>query len=216
MHRHLLDRWQDWRLGIDASGRHWPSELSLQGPNAGQASEYIGTPTWVLSRALDRLDIDPRDFVFIDLGSGKGRVILRAGARPFRRVEGVEFSEPLHRQAAENIASAEAAGTLRAPVVTHNIDATAYELPRENLVIYSFSPFGKKVMQHFADRLLASLRACPRECYFIYLNPQHPDCLGDAFEPLAPSNRQAALDRLISPWPLAIYRNREAWGGASA
>jgi hypothetical protein len=171
LHRHLLDPWQDWRLGIDASGRHWPSELSLQGANAEQASEYIGTPTWVLSRALDRLGINPRDFVFVDLGSGKGRVILRAGARPFRRVEGVEFS--------------------------------------------AFSPFGKKVMQQFADRLVASLRA-PRDCYFIHLNPQHPECLGDAFEPMAPSPRQATLDRLISPWPLRIYRYREAFGGAAA
>jgi hypothetical protein len=97
LHRHLLDRWQDWLLGIDASGRHWPSELSLQGPNAEQSTEYIGSPTWVLSRALDRLQLNPRDFVFVDLGSGKGRVILRAATRPFRRVEGMEFSEPLHR-----------------------------------------------------------------------------------------------------------------------
>ena len=178
MHRHLLDPWQDWRLGIDASGRHWPSELSLQGANAEQASEYIGTPTWVLSRALDRLGINPRDFVFVDLGSGKGRVILRAGARPFRRVEGVEFSEPLHRQAVGNIARAEALGHLRAPVIAHNIDAAKYDLPQEKLVIYSFSPFGKKVMQQFADRLVASLRAHPRDCYFIHLNPQHPECLG--------------------------------------
>jgi hypothetical protein len=204
LHRHLLDPWQDWRLGIDASGRHWPSELSLQGPNAEQAAEYIGTPTWVLSRALDRLGIDPRNFVFIDLGSGKGQVILRAGARPFRRVEGVEFSEPLHRLAIGNIASAKAAGHLRAPVVSRNLDATKYDLPRE------------KVMQQFAERLLASLRAQPRSAIFIYLNPQHPECLGDAFEPLPPSPRQAALDRLISPWPLAIYRYREAVGAAVA
>jgi hypothetical protein len=59
--------------------------LSLQGPNAEHSTEYIGTPTWVLSRALDRLQLDPRDFVFVDLGSGKGRVILRAATRPFRR-----------------------------------------------------------------------------------------------------------------------------------
>jgi hypothetical protein len=216
LHRHLLDPWQDWRLGIDASGRHWPSELSLQGANAEQASEYIGRPTWVLSRALDRLGINPRDFVFVDLGSGKGRVILRAGARPFRRVEGVEFSEPLHRQAVGNIARAEALGHLRAPVIAHNIDAAKYDLPREKLVIYSFSPFGKKVMQQFADRLVASLRAHPRDCYFIHLNPQHPECLGGAFEPMAPSPRQATLDRLISPWPLRIYRYREAFGGAAA
>lgn len=216
LHRHLLDRWQDWRLGIDASGRHWPNELALQGPNAQEAAEYIGTPTWVLSRALDRLEIDPRDFVFLDLGSGKGRVILQAAARPFLRVEGVEFSEPLHRLAVKNVSGAKAAGRLRAPVIAHNIDATAFELPRENLLIYSFSPFGKNVMQRFAERLIASLRAHPRACYFIYLNPQHPECLGDAFEPVSSSRLQAALDRVISPWPLSIYRYRQTTGAAVA
>jgi hypothetical protein len=169
-----------------------------------------------LSRALDRLNIDPRDFVFVDLGSGKGRVILRAGARPFHRVEGVEFSEPLHRQAVRNIAAAKAARHLRAPVLAHNLDVTKYDLPREKLVIYSFSPFGKTVMQQFVDRLVASLRAHPRDCYFIHLNPQHPECLGDAFEPVTPSPRQAAFDRLISPWPLVTYRYRQAIAGAAA
>lgn len=213
LHRHLLDRWQDWLLGIDASGRIWPSELSLKGPNAEQASEYIGTPTWVLRRALDRLNLDTRNFVF-DLGSGKGRVILRAAARPFRRVEGVEFSEPLHRIALKNIAKARAAGMLRSPVIAHNQDVTEFDVPKEPLVIYSFNPFGQKIMKTFLEKLGASLRAHPRDCYFIYLNPQHRDCFNEGrnFTPMPPSRREAVLDRLISPWPLIIYRYQQKGG----
>lgn len=189
--------------------------MSLQGPNAEQSTEYIGSPTWILSRALDRLQLNPRDFVFVDLGSGKGRVILRAATRPFRRVEGVEFSEPLHRVALRNIDKARAAGALRAPVVAHNsvMDATAFDPPREPLVIYSFNPFGKKIMQRFVERLVASLRAHPRDCYFIYLNPQCPQCISEgAFEPVPSSPRQTAIDKLIFPWPLAIYRYRRSDG----
>jgi SAM-dependent methyltransferase len=214
LHRHLLDRWQDWLLGIDASGRVWPSELSLKGPNAEQASEYIGTPTWVLRRALDRLNLDTRNFVFVDLGSGKGRVILRAAARPFRRVEGVEFSELLHRIALKNIANAQAAGVLRSPVIAHNQDVAEFDVPKDPLVIYSFNPFGKKIMKTFVKKLGASLRAHPRDCYFIYLNPQHRDCFneGRTFTSMPPSWCEAVLDRLISPWPLIIYRYQQKGG----
>jgi hypothetical protein len=74
-------------------------------------------------------------------------------------------------------------------VVAHNsvMDATAFDPPREPLVIYSFNPFGKKIMQRFVERLVASLRAHPRDCYFIYLNPQCPQCISEA-----PSNRYQA------------------------
>jgi len=151
--------------------------------------------------------------VFVDLGSGKGRVILRAATRPFRRVEGVEFSEPLHRVALRNIDNARAAGALRAPVVANNMDATKFDPPREPLVIYCFNPVGKKLMQQFVERLAASLRTHPRDCYFIYLNPQCPECFGEgSFEPVPSSRRQTPLDTLISPWPMAIYRYRRSGG----
>jgi hypothetical protein len=44
-----------------------------------------------------------QDFTFIDLGSGKGRVLLMAAAYGFKRIIGVEFMPELHRVAEENI-----------------------------------------------------------------------------------------------------------------
>lgn len=40
---------------------------------------------------------------FVDIGSGKGRVVLVASTLPFMRVVGVEFSEDLDRIARENL-----------------------------------------------------------------------------------------------------------------
>jgi len=50
-------------------------------------------------KACDRL----RDFTFVDLGSGKGRVLLMASHYPFKRIIGVEFIPELHQVAQENI-----------------------------------------------------------------------------------------------------------------
>jgi hypothetical protein len=93
------------------------------------------------------------------------------------------------------------------------MDATKFDPPREPLVIYCFNPFGKKIMQQFVERLVASLRAHPRDCYFIYLNRQCPECFGEGgFEPVPSSPRQTAIDKLISPWPLVICRYRRSDG----
>ena len=44
-----------------------------------------------------------RNSAFVDFGSGKGRAILVASRLPFRKVIGVEYSEPLTKIAQENI-----------------------------------------------------------------------------------------------------------------
>jgi hypothetical protein len=211
LHRHVLDPWQDSLLEIDASGRISASALALEGPNVEESSEYIGTPTLVLNRALDHLRINTERFVFVDFGSGKGRVVLRAALRRFRRVEGVEFSEPLYRICLQNIAKAKAA--LRSPVVIHNKDVTHFELPDDPLVLYCFNPFGKKIMRALAEKISASLKSRPRECYLIYLNPQYQECFNEGpLKPLPVSRGRAAVDRLISPWPLITYANQQtAW-----
>ena len=46
-------------------------------------------------------DADFHEFVFIDLGSGKGRTLLMASDYPFRRIVGVELLPALHRAAQE-------------------------------------------------------------------------------------------------------------------
>lgn len=207
IHRHLLDPWQDRRLGIEAAGLHWPNELSLGGSNAQYSNEYFGTPSWVLDRALDALNIDPSRFVFVDFGCGKGRVLFRAAMRPFRRVEGIELSATMHSIALKNISLAEAAGLVRSPVVSHCMDVTEYDLPRDPLVLYLFNSFGEAVIKQVLERLETSLREHPRECYFIYLNPVHQDCIARCSflqEMLRPAWTKV-LDRLISPWPLITY-----------
>jgi SAM-dependent methyltransferase len=210
VHRHLLDPWQDRRLAIDASGRHVPSELSLTGRNAQYARDYYGSPSWVVDRALDSLNIDVSQFVFVDLGCGKGRVMLRAAKRPFRRIEGVELSEPMHGIALKNIEQARMAGSVRAPVVAHCSDVTAYRFPTEPLVLYVFHAFGPAVLRPLLENLEASLRAQPRACYFIYLNPAHQDQFVHcpSLQEMPRARRAKLLDALISPWPLTTYGTR--------
>ena len=208
IHFHLIDRWSDQRLGIDATGMHSPAELSLRGENARFAAEYFATPAWIFRRLLDSLEIDAGRFVFVDYGCGKGRVLALAAERAFLRVEGVELSEDLHRLAVGNMAQARAGGALRAPVVVHHLDATDYELPKQPLVVYLFNPFGEQVVSRVADAIQSSLRETPREAYVIYANAIHRDCFDRSacLQEIPRSIWSKTLDRLMTRWPMAIYR----------
>jgi SAM-dependent methyltransferase len=210
IHFHLIDRWNDQRLGIDATGMHTPAELSLRGENAQFAVEYFATPSWIFQRLVDSLEIDVGRFVFVDYGCGKGRVLALAAERAFLRVEGVELSEDLHRLALRNIAEARRSGALRAPVLMHHQDATEYELPKEPLVIYLFNPFGEKVITRVLDAIQATLRDTPRDAHVIYANAIHRHCFdrSPCLEEIPRSTWAKALDRLTTRWPMAIYRAR--------
>jgi SAM-dependent methyltransferase len=210
IHFHLFDRWSDQRLGIDTTGVHSPEELSLQGENAKFAVEYFATPAWIFRRLVDSLAIDVRRFVFVDYGCGKGRVLALAAERPFLRVEGVELSEDLHRMAVANIAKARNGGALRAPVVVHHQDATDYELPKHPLVVYLFNPFGAQVISRVVDAIQSSLRETPREAYVIYANAVHRNCFDGraCLQEIPRSMWSTTLDRLMTRWPMAIYRAR--------
>jgi SAM-dependent methyltransferase len=143
--------------------------------------------------------------VFVDLGSGKGRILLMAAEFPFRRIEGVELSPDMHRIALNNIASL---GPRASDIVARNMDATDYAFPSEPFVLYLFHPFHEAVMVQVLENLRQSLRRTPREGYVLYLNAGHRD-LFDAAEFLTPMPRSMltrSIDRIISPWPLAFYQ----------
>jgi hypothetical protein len=203
-HYRLFDRWADGRLGIDASGLHRPDEMALSGASAQHAVEYFGTPALVFRRAL--AGVDPRRFVLIDFGAGKGRAMLLAAQQPFLRVEGIELAQDMHREAVSNIARAD--GKLRAPAIVWHLDASEYELPPEPLILYLFNPFGAPVLARVLDNVERSLRCAPRDIYAIYVNPEQAHCFEERlhWQRIPRSPWQRMLDGLVSPWPIVVYR----------
>ena len=68
-------------------------------------SGYQPTEPALFTEMMASLNIDFQDFTFIDLGSGKGRVLLMAADYPFRRILGVELLPALHRVARQNLSA---------------------------------------------------------------------------------------------------------------
>jgi len=142
-------------------------------PAARYAGRYEPSSAELVRSELEKLQIDPERFTFVDFGSGKGRVLLIAAGFPFKEVVGVEFSRELHEIAKRNIAQippeCSRAGALRS---IHG-DAAAFELPKSDLVCYFYNPFDPPVITAVADHLAAHHRDFGHRIIIIYVDPRH-------------------------------------------
>ena len=56
-----------------------------------------------LALILDELQLPYADYSFIDFGCGKGRIVLTAALRDFRKIYSIEFSVELSSVARNNV-----------------------------------------------------------------------------------------------------------------
>jgi SAM-dependent methyltransferase len=189
-----VDRRFDARFAVETGGVTRLSALHITGNNRRLGVDHIASDPDELERALDSLPGDLKGLTFVDLGSGKGRAVLLASRRPFRRIVGVEFAQELHEAARANVARFPRSEQRCERIELVCADAANYELPDEDLVIFMYNPFGLEVMHTIAARARESLRARPRRMYVLYTNPFYTDAwtaLG--FQPLARRDNFALL-----------------------
>lgn len=136
---------------------------------------YVPTTASVIDEIIGSIPIRPREFTFIDMGSGKGRALLIASEFPFKNIVGIELSEPLHRVAEENVKRYRSATQQCATFDLRCTDALDYDYGPEPFVLYMFDPFGRDILQKVLAKLEASLKAQPREAYVVYVYPQYED-----------------------------------------
>ncbi len=109
---------------------------------------------------------DPAMYTLVDLGSGKGRVLVAGARAGFRRVVGVEYATELHEAALSNTS-----GFLRHDVQSIDLvlgDAGAYQFPLEPLVIHLNNPFREQTMSRVIENLSSSYEELPRPVVVVY------------------------------------------------
>jgi SAM-dependent methyltransferase len=120
-------------------------------------------------------DLPIRDFsqyTFLDIGSGKGRVLFIAAEYPFRRIIGVEYATDMHELALENLRRYKHRKQRCADIQSVSANAAEFEFPNENLVLYLFNPFGPEIMQRMLANLQRSLESDPRHVVIVMLWPE--------------------------------------------
>lgn len=152
--------------GIRTSGRLTPAQLGF---SPQYRVRYEPSQWFALARILPRREVAPTD-VFVDFGSGMGRVVYQAARYPIARVEGVELSADLSAIAHDNIARTR--HKLRCPDVRLTTsDVLDYEIPDDVTLAFFANPFKGPIFQSVVDRLVDSCERNPRRLRVIYLNP---------------------------------------------
>jgi SAM-dependent methyltransferase len=125
----------------------------------------------MIEAVREQSPLEFRDFIFIDLGSGKGRTLLMASDYPFRRIVGVELLSELHRAAQENLSKYRNESQKCFALESICADATEFRFPDEPTVLFLFNPFPEAGLRRVIANLEQSLREHPRVVFVIYHNP---------------------------------------------
>ena len=165
----LSELYHEWRLGIRTLGYVDRKQL---GYDSREYHFYAPTAYRDLRKALRLVPIRENRDVFLDYGSGMGRVIVAAAMYPFRRVIGVELSAELNRIAAKNIERARHKLRCR-DVRIVQADAAAYPVPHDVTVVYLYNPFEGRLLLEVVELLRRSLEEAPRSLHLIFKNPVH-------------------------------------------
>ena len=138
-------------------------------------SAYQPTDPAFFSEMMDDLqrhaNFGLHQLTFIDLGSGKGRVLLMASEYPFRRIVGIELLPPLNRIAQDNIAQYRTATQKCSAVDSICGDATSFPLPEGPIVLYLFNPFLESGLKRTLANVKKHLASTSSPVYLLYHNP---------------------------------------------
>ncbi|MBM3666411.1 MAG: class I SAM-dependent methyltransferase [Actinobacteria bacterium] len=200
------------RAIFDRGGRDTIEPVSSEelGHDRDEMVFYKASGRFYLRRAIRPAEVTG-EHVFLDLGSGKGRVLDQAARYPFGRVIGVEISKRLCEIAERNIERGRRRYRAGAVEVVR-ADMTAYEIPDDISHIYMYNPVTGSMFDAVVENIVASLDRRPRPLRLICaaLDPQARAGINatNRFR-LVKASRGARLDR---PPYLFVY---EARRGAS-
>lgn len=132
---------------------------------------YQATEPAIFREMIANLNIDFENFTFIDIGSGKGRVLLMAADYPFRRILGIELLPALHRVAQKNLSVYKNDSQRCFAVQSVCGDARTFVFPPDPTVLYLFNPLPEAGLTDVLANLNHSLSQYPRVVYVLYHNP---------------------------------------------
>lgn len=151
------------RLGVDCG------DLTGTVGDVSHAKPYRATQTLHLYRLFRQLGLGAGRGL-VDMGSGKGRVLLIAALVGFRVARGVEFSSALCAVARRNVEQFRQRSRTATEFEIIHADAGEYVIREDEDVFYFGNPFDEHVLRKVMANISASYAARPRHMTLIYFN----------------------------------------------
>jgi SAM-dependent methyltransferase len=215
LHRNV-DRIYDYRHGTDTTGVVDARELSTTSENRIHSQGYQASSPLLFRTMMKHLHIAYENFVFVDIGSGKGRALLLASEYPFAEVIGVEFSRQLHDAAAQNLKVYRNRRQLCRSIRLACEDACDFAFPRRNMVVYLYNPFDDLVMTKVINNIATTVRDTDLDLFILYYNARYSPALEQIG--VVPYVRNIKIPPLVMRRPrdiskVLIYSNRPSTSG---
>jgi hypothetical protein len=135
--------------------------------------------------AIGASGIDATKFTFVDIGSGKGKVLFMAADHPFKRIVGIEYASGLHEIALRNVAAYRSETQKCKAIEPVHADALQYALPDGPLLLFIFNALAKEIMRELLNKLDCGEAAQPqRPILAIYTNVRNVREVGGVFSGL--------------------------------
>jgi SAM-dependent methyltransferase len=136
-----------------------------------KASRYEAVSFFMLEKLLTAFRKLSNLTSLIDLGCGKGRVLMVAPHFDFVNITGIDFAKELCEAAAFQMKTK----TEQFPTITWKIlnqDIQTYKVTQDDCVFFMFNPFDQDVLRNFLERVNQSCTKFPRPVYFLYASPR--------------------------------------------
>ncbi len=152
--------------------------LTITNGDQKKASRYEAVSFYMLEKLLSAFQKVSGLTSIIDLGSGKGRVLMVATHFGFTDLTGIDFATELCKQASENMKEKEIEfPNIRWRILNENVEN--YDIGSRDSVFFMFNPFTEVVLKRFLEKLDHSCQEFPRSIYFLYASPQYQQLLLD-------------------------------------
>ncbi len=164
---------------VDTGGLFYPDQLNSGHQHDMHSAGYYATAPslfrgaialWQKTCAATGYRLN--DYAFIDIGCGKGRVLMLASEYPFRQVLGVELHPELAGVAQANLRHWLRHKRACRDVLALNTDALSVAIPDGPVVLYLFNSFEQQIVIGLLTRLAAISERRSAPIDLIYIHPE--------------------------------------------
>jgi hypothetical protein len=173
----------DRQHGVETAVERPLGEVGVPQADVARGNGVYRPLTEKLFRAsIASIGIIASKFTFVDVGSGKGKVLFMAADYPFKRIVGIEYAHGLHEVAVRNVATYRSERQRCSIIEPVHADALQYELPDGPLVLFIFNALAKEIMRELLVQLdERAASQVDRPLILIYTNLRTVSEVGDVF-----------------------------------
>ncbi len=157
------DRWFDFWYRVETCRQVRLAGLHIDSDNVDHGHRYEAARVVEVRRTLRQIQpLLPPDARLVDLGCGKGRILMIAAECGYAGATGIEFAAELCDIGRKNLENFRGRTQCAADLEIVHGDVVLYEIGPRDMLFTLFNPFDQSVTAQVASRLVESLTKYPR------------------------------------------------------